>query len=303
MSAEVIGNVSRLAIYPIKGAGMVEVKSAQLTPGGLVGDREYMVVKATPDENGVFHFVTQRDQRSKDDKPQGLSVLAKVKPQLDEEALTATWEGDDPVAIPYDRVEGIELPVNVWDSFVTAVDQGDEIAEWFSDHLKFGVRLVRAVGPFTRLANQNYLANTNPVKFQDAYSLHWFTQQSVDELSKKAGQDIPWTRFRPNMVAEAKAPRVEHEVFRGAVAGVEFVQPKPCDRCPVTTVDQEIGLKMGDEPLKTLARYKQWRNNRGYKKVIFGENMLPFGEAEVNIGNEIVVFERRNPPLVYGAKV
>jgi uncharacterized protein YcbX len=122
-------------------------------------------------------------------------------------------------------------------------------------------------------------------------------QESVDELSRMAGQTIPWTRFRPNVVGEGGAPQVEHEIYEGAMGEVRFVQPKPCTRCPVTTVDQEVGEKSGNEPLTTLSKYKRWNVTR---ELLFGENALPLKGGSITVGDEILEYRARRPRIVYG---
>lgn len=44
---------------------------------------------------------------------------------------------------------------------------------------------------------------------------------------------------------------------------------KPCDRCVVTTTDQETGAK-GREPLRTLGRYRNVD-----QELLFGVHLIP----------------------------
>jgi uncharacterized protein len=293
-----IGRVSRIAIYPVKGCAGVELQRARVGRTGLEGDREYMVVREGAGADGALPFITQRDKRSREDaKPQTLSALALIRPETRDGVLRLTWEGSDPIAISHEPRAGDVTRVRIHNDLVSAVDQGEEVAGWLSDRLELKVRLVRASGPFHRLAKQNYMRNTNQITFQDAYPIHWLMQESVDELSERAGQEIPWTRFRPNVVGEGGEPRAEHEIHEGRIGGIGFVQPKPCTRCPVTTVDQELGEKRGNEPLVTLSRYKRWGRTG---EVLFGENALPLEEGWVGVGDEIVQVSARSPPLFYG---
>ena len=52
-----------------------------------------------------------------------------------------------------------------------------------------------------------------------------------------------------------------------------FRVPKPCDRCVVTTTDQETGER-GREPLRTLARFRNV--NQG---LLFATNLIPDSAA------------------------
>lgn len=303
MTPEIAGRIEHITFHPVKGAAALETPRARLTKEGIEGDRQFMVVRAVPDENGVFNFITQRDKREKADESQGLAVMSQIKPLMVGDHLLLTWQGRESIEVPRDYNAGAEIPVRIWDDVVQAVDQGDMLAEWLSDHLNLQTRLVKAAGSFHRDARQNYVANGNTVRFQDGYPIHWFYQESVNELSDRAGEPISWRTFRPNLVTSGSPAQTEHVFAAGEIAGIPFLNPKPCDRCPVTNVDQETGEIKAGRALTHLAKYKRWRKNTGEQVVIFGENMLPQGEGEIAAGDEIVLTERRNPPLAYGAKI
>ncbi len=299
-SPRCIGVVSHMAIYPVKGCGRMEVECATVGRTGFEGDREYMIVREEKGPDGVHEFLTQRHKRTREEsKPQSMSVLALVKPELTNSTLKLTWKGNDPIDVDRDGQTGNVLRVSIHKDTAFAVDQGQAPADWLSEHLGLKVRLVKATGPFRRLAGQKYMTNDNQIVFQDAYPIHWIMQESVDELSTMSGQRIPWTRFRPNIVGEGGEPQVEHEIYEGKVGDVRFVQPKPCTRCPVTTVDQDEGEKKGNEPLSSLSRYKKWDRT---DEVIFGENILPVNGGLIRVGDSIERVSVRNPPLAYGTR-
>jgi uncharacterized protein YcbX len=58
---------------------------------------------------------------------------------------------------------------------------------------------------------------------------------------------------------------------------------KPCDRCVVTTTDQQTGER-GVEPLRTLATYRR-RNG----KVLFGQNVIHTGTGSLRVGDPLLV--------------
>ena len=309
--------VKHLAFYPVKSAAGIEIPYATLTPSGLafnkIKDHMYMVVSAEKGfveangqykgvhEDGYFYFVTQRDRRNKREKGQTLSIMQLIKPQSPNiGSLQLTWKYKEPIDVP-NNLDGATLPVNVWDNKCIAVDQGDEIAGWLSDHLSFNARLVMAGGPFRRIARQNYTKNENPMQFQDGYPVHWFPIESVNELSEKAGIDIPWQSFRPQIVVEGMSAQSEHKIYSGSIGVIPFTDPKPCDRCTITLVDPETGFVRGKEPLRTLRTYKNWTDMNDENKVIFGENMLPEGEGSIALGSQLILGATRTPPLVYGA--
>ena len=276
---------------------MVELRTVNVSSMGLDNDREYMVVREEAGADGIRSLLTQRDKRHRlESKPQSLAILALIHPEVTESSLRLTWKGGDGIVIPKGQ-NGREVRVRIHTNVVFAADQGDAAAAWLSDHLGVRSRLVRATGAIHRMASQRFLPNSNQIRFQDAFPIHWVTQESVDELSMMAGQSIPWTRFRPNVVGEGGEPQVEHEIYEGGMGAVRFVQPKPCTRCPVTTVDQEAGEKRGNEPLTALSKYKRWNATR---ELLFGENALPLSGGSMKVGDEILEYRARQPPIVYG---
>ena len=148
------------------------------------------------------------------------------------------------------------------------------------------------------------MENDNPLRFQDGYPIHWFSRESCKELSEAAGEHIPWQSFRPQIVVYDMPPQYEHKLFEGTLSGIRFIDPKPCDRCPITLVNPITGeIRKSKEPLRSLSKYKKWRNQNGELKVIFGENMLPLAEGVISIGDEMQVRTLRDPPLIYSSEV
>lgn len=303
MTPEALGTIKNISFRPVKGGGAIETQMVKLTPAGIEGDHDFAVVRAIPDRNGVFHFITQRDKRNNNDQPQGLAVLSLIQPQYIDGDLHLTWQGSDAIELPDDINSGGEMHVKIWDDVVHAVDQGDKLSKWLSEHLGLDVRLVKAAGSFSRKADQDYLKNDNAIRFHDGYPIHWFLQESIDELSGIAGEEVPWQTFRPNFVVSGSPAQTEHTVLAGEVAEIPFFDAVPSQRCIVTNVDQETGVVKPGRARTHLNKYKRWRNVRGERKVIFGEYMLPQGSGDVAVGDEIVLIERRMPPLVYGANV
>lgn len=303
MESKRFGVISKIAYGPIKGVGQIEVASAKVTPQGISGDKEYAIVQAEPNAEGVHRWVSQRDKRNDKDKSQSLGVLALIWPSVVDNLLKITWQGADEIDIPNDRNEGRELAIQIWNDVITGtIDQGDQIAEWLSDHLQYSVRLVKAPQTAKRTVSQKWYPNSNKLNFQDSYPLNWFTQNSLDELNRRIPEGtIDWTRFRPNIVvSDASHPDAEHEYLSGRFGNVPVINAKPCDRCPVPLVDQTTGQKVNGEPLRTLNKYKRWQKPDGKVFVILGEGALPQEDGEISVGDEVTMTERRSERIVYG---
>lgn len=299
MSVEARGNISHLALYPIKSTARLELAEARLTKGGLetveggLKDHDFMVVSADANAEGIHEFVQQRQR--------GMNIMTQIRPQFENGVLSVSWAGKDAIAVPLDYDKGIAIPVKVWDDVCQAIDQGDQLATWFSEHLGKSVRLARAVGEsFQRTARQSYMTNDNPMRFQDGYPIHWFPQEDVTELEQRAGVQLGWERFRPQIVAEGFEPQFAHAVLGLTISGIPSDQPKPCERCPIPQINPDTGEKTA-EPNRSLMKYKVWRNQHGDLNPIFGENINPHGEGVVQVGDEIEVTSLRPEPLIYGS--
>lgn len=300
--------IKHIAIYPIKSGGRLELEEALLTPAGLetlngFPDHGLMIVRGTPDDSGVHRFITQRDINSKATKTeptQSFAELALIKPQFIESELFLTWNGLQPVEVPREFDNTKVIDVSVWLHNGPAIEL-HQLSEWTSDMLKFNVKVVSASGPWNRMTRQNYIVNKNPVRTQDGYSVHWFPMEDVSELSQYAGVNVPWTRFRPQIVVEGMPAQSVHQVFEGTIAGIPFVDAKPCERCQIPQIDQDNGKITNIRPLALLKNYKRWVKKDGDVGYIFGENMLPLDTGRISLGDELIVSSHRNPSLVYGS--
>ncbi len=92
-------------------------------------------------------------------------------------------------------------------------------------------------------------------------------------------------RFRPNLVVESGIAFGEDEWRSLRIGAVNFKAVKGCDRCIVTTTDQQTGARNPDkEPLKTLATFRQRQG-----KLYFGENLIPQSEGVIQVGDEVAI--------------
>jgi uncharacterized protein YcbX len=99
------------------------------------------------------------------------------------------------------------------------------------------------------------------------------------------GEDrVPMTRFRPNLVVEGAAPWAEDGWVgrRLRIGEVTFRAAKPCDRCLVTTIDQDTA-EVGREPLRILGRYRRFPDG-----LMFGLNLIPDGVGVLRVGDSVL---------------
>ena len=260
--------ISSLIYYPIKACRGFEVESANVERMGFQDDRRMMVVTPQGDQ------VTQREH----------SKLAWVLPTLNDGALTLSAPNFDSIQLNIQKT-GVTQPVNIWENKgVTAIDQGDESAQWFSDWLGESVRLVHIADGIQRRLNPKYAVNANDhTGFADGYPILIISEESLQDLNTRLETPVPMNRFRPNLVVKGCEPYAEDTWNKIKIGDVELAIVKPCDRCVVTTIDKET-LVQSKEPLKTLAVYR--KHPLG---AIFGQNIIPLNEGRLQLGMNVEV--------------
>lgn len=259
---------------------------------GFRYDRRFMLVE--PDGT----FITQRDNHS-----MALIDVA-IQPSGEGVDTLRVWHRhrpDDVLELPLTvsaRTEVREtMEVTIWDSKdVPALTVSDEADRWFSSALGKPCRLVFMPETTHRAVDSTYARNNDAVSFADGYPYLLIGQASLDYLNQQLAEPISMLRFRPNVVVAGSLPYEEDAWTQFQMGELEFYGVKPCARCVLTTIDPETG-QPGREPLRTLARYRQWKH-----KILFGQNVLakPIGETVVGtlrVGQSVEVLRRQEPWL------
>ncbi|PRX47469.1 hypothetical protein B0I33_10547 [Prauserella shujinwangii] len=267
-----MAHVAELVTYPVKGCAGTRLERAELTPAGLEHDRTFTVVG----EDGVF-----RSQRRH-------PALAAVRPSVvgGGERLVLAAPGHGELEMPV-AAEGRRLDVSVFTWRGKGVDQGDEVAAWFSDVLGAPSRLVRVAPEHERVSSGETPGTTG---FADGHAVLVTSHESLDLLNERiagaGGEPVPMARFRPNVVVGGWGePHAEDRVRRMRVGDAELGYAKVCVRCTVPMVDQETGRKAGPEPIRTLAGYR--RSPEG--GVTFGMKAAVVRPGRVGVGDEVEV--------------
>jgi len=206
--------------------------------------------------------------------------------------LDLSAEDIEPLRLDVDR-DGPRREVSMFGNPLgEAVDQGDEIAEWFSEALGAKSRLVRVVPGFDR---DGWGDTPGKVNFADAHAVLIASTASLDDLNARitAGGDaspVPMDRFRPNIVLTGDdEPHFEDRVRRMTIGSVELAHSVRAMRCAVPMVDQATGHRAGPEPIRTLSTYR--REPEYGNKVSFGAKNAVVCEGVVSVGDTVEVAE------------
>jgi hypothetical protein len=271
-------HIASLHTYPIKGCRRLDHDAAEVEPWGLAGDRRWMVVD---DADG--QAVTQREAPG----------LVAVRPSVVDGVLRLRAEGapDLDVPVPAQMPHGGPVPVAVHQARLVATPAGPAADSWFTLLLDRKVRLVWLHDPTCRPINEKYAEPQDRVSFADGYPVLLTNAASLDALNEWLLADgapegpLPMNRFRPNIVVSGAPPWAEDDWLgrRLRIGAVTFRVVKPCDRCVVTTTDQETGER-GHEPLRALGRHRNVN-----QKLLFGTNLIPDSTGPIAVGDPVVL--------------
>jgi MOSC domain-containing protein len=272
--AAALENARLLAInvYPIKSCAGHSLSTAQVEARGLRYDRELMVVDAAGQCT-----LTQREHPR----------LALVTPYREETRLSVEAPGMAPLTIEL-RQAGPPITAAIWNDQVASIDQGDEIADWFSRYLGLDCRLVGMASVTARPVDRRYAVHeTDVVSYADGYPLLVISEESLTDLNAHLAEPVLMNRFRPNLVLSGSGiPFGEDYLRRFTLGHITFAAVKPCARCVMTTVDQKNGAFAGQEPLRTLATYR-----RGDRGALFGQNLIHQQLGMLTVGDQVRVLE------------
>jgi MOSC domain-containing protein len=263
--------------YPVKGCHRIDQDAAAVQPWGLAGDRRFMPV------DGRLTMVSQRE----------VPRLTQVQPVVVDGGIILTAPGMTELKVP--AVAADPATVTLWGTALRASLAGAAADEWLSAAAGHPLRLVYLDDPTQRAVNPRYGRQGDRVSLADGYPVLLTSTASLAALndwiadSGSAEAPLPMTRFRPNVVISGAAAWAEDGWVgrRLRIGPVEFLAPKPSDRCVLTTNDQETGER-GREPLRTLARHRTVD-----QKLLFGLNLIPDGTGEIAVGDPV---ELLDPP-------
>jgi uncharacterized protein len=269
--------ISELWVYPIKSCQGHALSVATALETGLRYDRCMMVVSA---DGGKM--VSQR----------GFPMMALIRPTIEEDTLTLCAPTMLTFTISMDANNGSKM-VSVWGDSVSAIDMGDEIANWFSTALNASVRLVRFDPTQQRMIKKqlNEISKTHH-QFADGYPYLVLSSASLRALNERLtasdSKAIPTNRFRPNIVinnvdehTEDYAQTLIHP------SGASFILHSPCTRCNVPTIDQATAIPSPDQqPTLALSAYRFDTEQGG---VTFGMNALISQSCELRVGDRLEV--------------
>ena len=277
--------VAGLFSYPVKGCRVIAHASADVLATGIRHDREWMVVDT---RHSPAKFLSQREC------PLMATLTVAV---TNDDGLLISSHGD--VRTVPSPPHNALLKVKVWNHETVALDAGDAASDWLNTKLDMArgqLRLVRFHPDMRRDCNRLHAGDSNAhTFFSDGYPLLVTNVESLADLNVRMKRDVtsamPMNRFRPNVVVAGLPAWDEDHVDTLTLGkgGVAVKLVKPCVRCQVTTTDQISGARLAEEPLITLARF---RNNPDFGGVTFGWNAIVIKSGLISNGDRAIAAYR-----------
>lgn len=262
-------SIAALNVYPVKSCRGIPLTEAVVGRMGIRFDRQWMIV----DEHGMF--VAQRRDAVGVEVP----TLCLIETSFHDGSLRLDAPGMPPLTVPLAGADGPSLPVQVWNSHIHGIDQGDGAGSWLSSFISRDrpgrYRLVRMPDDGQRVAKRG----SSTLAFADAYPFLILSTASLADLNTRLARPLPMNRFRPNIVLDGCAPYAEDVLDSLSFNGVRFDGMTLCLRCAITTTDQSTAER-SKEPLRTLATYRRTPDG-----VTFGRNFNHDGEGTLRIGD------------------
>lgn len=274
--------VTALAVHPVKSTAIRPVHRADVRPWGLAGDRRWMVV------DGDGTLVTARELHA-------LFSITADTPETDppaQAALRLSADGHEPLDVVHP--DSAPVPVRLHRHDLLARPADERATAWVRRVLgRDDLTLVWCDDPTRRSLNPSYGRPGEHTAFADGYPVTLASVESLALLNEWMVEDalqrgeepeprLPIERFRPNVVVRGDAPFAEDHWQRVRIGSVVFRKAKRVDRCVMTTISP-ADLSTSKEPIRTLARHRQWDH-----QTWFGIQLVPESTGPIAVGDPVV---------------
>lgn len=272
-----IASLTAINIFPVKSLGGVPASEADVEPWGLRHDRRWLVLN----QDGTV--LTARAERR---------MLGVTATPMDDGAIELAARDGSSVRVGTPTTgELVSTPHPRLPSFHAAGAPADD---WLSDQLGRPARLCWLDDPGRRTISEDHggrpgeplnLSDAGPLLLTSSASLAQLNDWMVEDAGARGeapSAPMAMARFRPTVVVDGiGAAFVEDDWRQVQIGGVEFRFAERCDRCVLTTIDPQT-LEMGKEPVRTLARHRQWDH-----KTFFGIRIIPVGTGTIRVGDGV----------------
>jgi len=263
--------LTEINIYPIKSLAGISLQSAGVEERGLQYDRRWVLV----DRSNTFF--TQRD----------FPEMALIRVSVENKGLKIQHKikNVESLLVPFEFEHLKKDIITIWNDTVIGEFYNNQIDQWFSDLIGIKCRLVKMPETTRRAVDERYAKN-KIVSFADGFPLLIIGEESLADLNSRIEVPLPMNRFRSNLVFSGGNSFDEDQWKKFQIGDVIFSAVKKCERCVITTTNQDTAER-AQEPLKTLATFRKQNG-----KVMFGMNVIPETFGKINVGEKIKLISK-----------
>lgn len=291
--------VTKLHVYPLKGAAGFSPQHWPVDERGLRHDRRFMLV----DETG--NFISQRTcarlalvradiilnalHISYPTPAQAMSKSEESARRTCDVAQRKTLQIPlETLAISTPEPGHNSIRVQVWDDFLEVPALWPEVDAAMSDFLGQACRLAYMPDNTMRLTSITRGEPRRNLSFADAAPLLLTSETAMEDLNARLEQAgstaIPMDRFRANIVIHGAALAADDHWSALTIHNAKFRASNSCKRCKVITIDQTTGEFQSRDPILTLATYRG-----DGKSVTFGQHLLVERAGTISVGDAITI--------------
>lgn len=254
--SDLSGAIAALYLYPIKSCAGIAVQAIELTPHGLLHDRQWMIV----DQSGRFQ--TQRQ----------IPHLIWITPAIGHQTLTLSAPNQPDLTLAIiDAAHDQPLvtrEVVIWNDHVTALDLGPRASQWLDEYLQVpgkSFHLVQFDPRHTRHSDRHWTGDqASPVQFADGFAINVISEATLDffnnKLHERGIDPVGADRFRPNVVIAGVQAHDEDSMQSMLVqtpsGPIECALVKPCPRCQIPNIDPQTAIS-DSSITEVLSTYRQ----------------------------------------------
>lgn len=264
--------VVALYSYPVKSCRGTRMEEVDLSPQGVEGDRQLVILKD--------------DKFTNQARMPELATIATRR--IDDSKIEFSHGAAEPLL--HQLKDGEELNIDFYGNEIAVVDQGDDLAGYISAAIGSDVRVGRLKAVFRRSVPLEEFAVVDGIeqsRFVDVAPILLTNEASLADLNSRLETGVPMERFRPNIVIEGLDAFAEDDLTGLEGDGWRLVRATHCERCAVTCTDHLTGER-SREPLATLKSYRH--REGGYAGgVLFGAYMGVEGTTRLRVGDTLTV--------------
>lgn len=270
-----------IIVYPVKSCAGLHLAKAEISELGIKDDRKWAIF-----------LECKSISQLEEPKMLHLQPSFKYDSHSVQTHLVLSFTGFADCVIPLNEETSSPKDFILEEANGQFIDQGDKAAAWLTEVFGKNYRLgrlctPRVIGKIAEFAGKSFAVQE--LSFASEGQVLIVSQESLEELTESVPvhvrKKLNFDCFRPNLIVKNCPMYSEDHWGKFLINNVFFEGIKKCDRCRMTTINQQTDEFDKDcEPLNTL-RKKHGNGTKGF----FGLLAVRLNNGLIRIGDKIRV--------------